>query len=415
MGLKFLHTADIHLGKTYRSGGAEMTRYEDFFTMLGKIVEVAVTDKVDFVLIAGDLFHTGQILPKTFARTIEVLQPLMDACIPCIAVEGNHDWIHRRDSISWMEALSQMGYLHLLRPSRTETDGYRFDPFDWVEGHGGHIEIKGVNIYGLGYIGSQAGNHVARICEAVTTKNNILLFHVGIWSYSPVEIGNMKPEEALPLSKVFEYIALGHGHKAYTLETSEGRSYAYNPGSPECVNFGEEKFVKGYYLVTIDGSSYRSEFHQTSPRPMLVMNINVDGSENVADAVIRLKEQIGIKMAGFDDVRQPLLEVKLTGRIGFHPFELGRESLRIAITEHCTPLHIEIKNHLSLITRQSGAEKEMKNLFEIERDVLRGLISSRSEYKGREDELVRLSIAIRDQVMKGDCDGEELLDILGEL
>jgi len=148
---------------------------------------------------------------------------------------------------------------------------------------------------------------------------------------------------------------------------------------------------------------------------MLVMNINVDGSENVADAVIRLKEQIGIKMAGFDDVRQPLLEVKLTGRIGFHPFELGRESLRIAITEHCTPLHIEIKNHLSLITRQSGAEKEMKNLFEIERDVLRGLISSRSEYKGREDELVRLSIAIRDQVMKGDCDGEELLDILGEL
>lgn len=29
--------------------------------------------------------HTGKILPRTFARTIETLQPLKDAAIPCIA------------------------------------------------------------------------------------------------------------------------------------------------------------------------------------------------------------------------------------------------------------------------------------------------------------------------------------------
>ena len=90
----------------------------------------AIREQVDFVLIAGDLFHTGQILPRTFARTIETLQPMKDAGIPCIAVEGNHDWIHRRDSISWMEALSHMGYIKLLRPDRTEDGGYRFEPFD---------------------------------------------------------------------------------------------------------------------------------------------------------------------------------------------------------------------------------------------------------------------------------------------
>ena len=50
--------------------------------------------------------------------------------IPCIAIEGNHDWIHRRNHISWMEALSEMGYIRLLRPARTEDGGYRFDPFD---------------------------------------------------------------------------------------------------------------------------------------------------------------------------------------------------------------------------------------------------------------------------------------------
>ena len=107
---KFLHTADIHLGKTYRTSADETERYEDFFRMLGGIVVDAIAENVDFVLIAGDLVHTGQILPRTFARTIETLQPLKDAGIPCIAVEGNHDWIHRRDIISWMEALSHMGY-----------------------------------------------------------------------------------------------------------------------------------------------------------------------------------------------------------------------------------------------------------------------------------------------------------------
>ncbi len=410
--IRFIHTADIHLGKTYRTSTGEGERYEDFFRMLGSIVADAVSEQVDFVLIAGDLFHTGQILPRTFARTIETLQTLKDNHVPCIAVEGNHDWIHRRDSISWMEALSQMGYIRLLRPSRTESGGYRFDPFDPATGMGGHIEIKGLNIYGLGYIGTQAGAHVGRICEAVTTGNNLLLFHVGIWTYSPVEIGNMKPEEALPLAAVFDYVALGHGHKPYIISTTGGRPCAFNPGSPECVNFGEERYDKGYYLVTVADGVYAHEFRPTDPRPMLVTTIDLDGADDADTALLRFREQVGAMCAAIDDDRQPLLEVKLTGRVGFHPFELGRERLRLALGEICNPLHVEIKNHLSLVTAGSGTETEKKSLAEIEREVLRDLVAAKSEYKGREDELVRLSLAIRDQVLKGEVDGEELLGLL---
>ncbi|GEM_PF-3197549 len=53
--MNFLHTADIHLGKTYRTSTGEDERYEDFFRMLGTIVSAAITEQVDFVLIAGDL------------------------------------------------------------------------------------------------------------------------------------------------------------------------------------------------------------------------------------------------------------------------------------------------------------------------------------------------------------------------
>lgn len=408
--VKFFHTADIHLGKTYRTSTGEAERYEDFFRMLGSIVSDAIAEKVDFILIAGDLFHTGQILPRTFARTIESLQPLKDAGIPCIAVEGNHDWIHRRDSISWMEALSQMGYIHLLRPTRTETGGYRFDPFDPETGMGGHIEINGLNIYGLGYIGAQAGVHVPRICEAVETKNNILIFHVGIWTYSPVEIGNMRPTEALPLADVFDYVALGHGHKPYVIETPEGRSYAFNPGSPERVNFGEEGYDKGYWLVTVDDGNYTTEFRQTAPRPMKSISVSLDGAESVDQALNHLRDQLTEKLNGVGE--RPLIEMKVTGRVRFHPFELGRERLRSLVEELAAPLHVEIKNHLSLVTGRGLEETERRNLEEIERDVLHELIGVNSAWKGKEDELVLLATAIRDQVLKGDTEGEELFALL---
>ncbi len=412
MTVTFLHTADIHLGKSYRISADEAERYEDFFRMLGTIVADAIAEGVDFVLVAGDLFHTGQILPRTFARTIETLQPLKDNRIPCIAVEGNHDWIHRRDSVSWMEALSRMGYIRLLRPLRTGNGGYRFDPCDPETGTGGHMEIKGINIYGLGYIGTQAGNHVGRICEAVTTENNLLLFHVGIWTFSPVEIGNMQPDEALPLADRFAYVALGHGHKSYVVSTPQGRPYAFNPGAPERVNFGEERYDKGYFLVTVADGTYSQEFRPTSPRPMLVATVNLEGSENAEQALESFRNQITETLVQTGDERRPLLEVRLTGRVAFHPFELGRERLRLTLDEICNPLHVEIKNHLSLVARSGTGEEVKRSLAEIERDVLGELISANSGYKERKDELVRLALAIRDQVMKGDVEGEELLGLL---
>ncbi len=410
--MKFIHTSDIHLGKSYRNSTGESQRYDDFFTCLSGICNEAISEQIDALLIGGDLFHVGQILPKTFARTIETLQPLKDAGIPCIAIEGNHDWIHRRDNISWMEALSQMGYIKLLRPTRTADGDYRFDPFDDKTGKGGHIEINGVNIYGLGYIGAQAGHHVERICTAVNTSNNLLLFHVGIWKFSPVEIGNMKLEEALPLAEKFDYVALGHGHKPYVIETAEGKPYAFNPGSPERVNFGEENYDKGYYFVTFDNGQFVPEIRNTSPRPMFVETIDLSGAQNAEQALAMFREQVVTKVNSSGHERQPLLELKLVGRVGFHPFELGRERLKTVLEKLVDPLHVEIKNHLSLVSSADEENEGNKSLEEIEQEVLHELIKSGSEYQGREEELIRLSIALKNAVQRGMVDGDDLLALL---
>ena len=281
-------------------------------------------------------------------------------------------------------------------------------------GWGGHMEIGGLNIYGLGYIGAQAGSHVERICTAVSTDNNLLLFHVGIWKYSPVEIGNMKIEEAHPLAEKFSYVALGHGHKPYVIETPDKIPYAYNPGAPERVNFGEEKYDKGYYFVSVKDGKFSPEFRPTNPRPMIVESINLDGAKDADSALNRFREQVKEKLGAPTDARMPLLELRLSGRVGFHPFELGRERLKLALDEFAAPLHIEIKNHLSLVAQISGEEVVKKSLSEIEIDVLHELIGAHSEYKGREEELTRLSLSIKDLVLKGDVEDDELLGLFSK-
>jgi len=417
MSFRFIHTADIHLGKTYRGAAREQERFEDFFRMLESIVADALAEQVDALIIAGDLFHTGQILPRTFARTIAALSPLKEAGIPCVAIEGNHDWIHRREGISWMEALSEMGYLRLLRPERTEEGGYRFPLFDEERGRGGRIDLKGRHLYGLGYIGSQAGSHVPRLCEAVTTDNNILLFHVGVWSYSPVEIGNMSPQEAEPLADTFDYVALGHGHKPYVVKTAEGRPYAWNPGSPECTNFGEQRYDKGYYLVEMgDDGDIKVQVRPTRPRPMLGLTLDLSGCPDAQSALERLRQEAAKTLAAGGDERAPLLDLKLKGSVGFHPFELSREAVREALEQIRPLLHLELRNLLSLGAADGAAQDGAgRSLADIEKEVVRELIEASGDYQSESPRLTALALGLRDLSLKEDADVEMLLDrLLGE-
>jgi hypothetical protein len=145
---------------------------------------------------------------------------------------------------------------------------------------------------------------------------------------------------------------------------------------------------------------------------MLVAAIDLDGAQNAGQALESFRSQVAERLVDTGDGRRPLLEVRLTGRVAFHPFELGRERVRLALEEICRPLHVEIRNHLSLVTRSGEGEQVKRSLAEIEREVLGELISANSAYKGRETELSGLALAIRDLVLKGDVEGEELLELL---
>jgi exonuclease SbcD len=414
----FYHCSDLHLGKTYVDSPGTDERYEDFFRVFSDIARQAVEEKIDALLIAGDLFHQAQVLPRTFARTVEVLESLKRAAIPVIAIEGNHDWIHRRENLSWMEALSAMKLLYLLRPDYDAQGTLTFPDWDEERRRGGHVVIRGVHFYGFGYVGSYPGRHVPRIVEAVSrtgSDENVLLIHVGVRGYCGTDIGNMTLEDALPLGTAFRYVALGHGHKPYRI--TEGSPFAYNPGSPECVNFGEERYGhKGFHrVVWKSGQPPQVELIPTSPRPMINEVISLAGCRNVSEAGERVREHLErVMMRPPPDERRPVVRVKLTGRVEFRPIEFSRPRVIEAVKAVLDPLHVEVENALSFLTRGATGvvEREERSLADIEREVVERLFAAQSPYQKEAAAYTALAMQVKHRLLSGTADASDLVEMI---
>src|SRR3989337_1368897 len=85
--VKFAHIADVHLG-----GWKQQPMQELNLLSFKKAIETCIQEKVEFVVIAGDLFDTAfppiDVLKEAFAE----FRKLKDAGIPCFLIAGSHDY-----------------------------------------------------------------------------------------------------------------------------------------------------------------------------------------------------------------------------------------------------------------------------------------------------------------------------------
>src|SRR3989344_8008632 len=84
---RFAHLADCHLG-----GWKQPELQELNFKSFVKAIDTCILEKVEFVVIAGDLFDTAfpgiDVLKEAFAQ----FKRLKDAKIPCFIIAGSHDY-----------------------------------------------------------------------------------------------------------------------------------------------------------------------------------------------------------------------------------------------------------------------------------------------------------------------------------
>ena len=85
--MRLIHTSDWHLGRTLHGGS--LLEHQGVF--LRWLLDQAVTQQVDAVLVAGDIYDRA-VPPTDAVRLLdETLVAFFHARVPVVLTSGNHD------------------------------------------------------------------------------------------------------------------------------------------------------------------------------------------------------------------------------------------------------------------------------------------------------------------------------------
>ncbi|GIO21625.1 exonuclease SbcCD subunit D [Oceanobacillus sp. J11TS1] len=233
----FIHAADLHLDSLFkglRHVPANIFKeiQESTFTALNHLIDAAIENQVDFILLAGDLYdHESQSL-KAQIRLRRAFERLEEQNIAVFLSHGNHDFM-KGDSFD----VEYPDNVHIF-PGETVT----CIPF-YKNGE------KAAAIYGFSYENRAVYENKAVEYEPVEEDFpfHIAMLHGSVAtntehdSYAPFQIKDL-------LKKQMDYWALGHIHKRQQLHTNPPIIYPGNTQGRHRKETGE----KGCYLIKLD-------------------------------------------------------------------------------------------------------------------------------------------------------------------
>ncbi|MDP9225616.1 MAG: exonuclease SbcCD subunit D [Actinomycetota bacterium] len=283
--MKILHTADWHVGKKL----GRFDRDAETRTVLRELVDVAAERKVDLVIVAGDLFDRG--VPPLLSMSV-VLQALVDLAATgakVVAIPGNHDSAGLFEVLAPHLAHSGITFAHkTLRPeaggvveidSRDGKEVARVACFPFL--HQAHIvefleshedrhksyaeRIRAINRHYAEYLSARPQDNAVDVLVGHFMIHNA----VPAGSERPLHIGEayMATEDAVPHQ--FNYVALGHIHKAQAAPGSE--DYARYAGSVMQLDFGEADQEKSVVVADVspDGKRHIEQIPIASGRRLV--------------------------------------------------------------------------------------------------------------------------------------------------
>jgi exonuclease SbcD len=261
-----LHTSDWHLGRSLHR--VDLRDAQAAF--LDSLVEVVRAEKVDVVLVAGDVYDRAIPPLDAVALFEQALVRMREAGARVVVTSGNHDSARR---LGFGSRLVDTAGVH-LRTSAAEVAA----PILIEDVHGP------VGIYGLPYLEPEAARHelpaapdgtagepgrdhaavVQRAMDCVhADRRTRRLARTVVLAHAWVTGGQLSDSErdiavggvgSVP-SHLFggvDYAALGHLHGPQVLE--DGIRYS---GSPLAYSFSEATHRKGSWLVELDATGLR--------------------------------------------------------------------------------------------------------------------------------------------------------------
>ncbi|TVP67695.1 MAG: exonuclease SbcCD subunit D [Leptolyngbya sp. LCM1.Bin17] len=399
---KFLHIADIHLGFD-RYDTPERTK--DFFRALYTVLDRhAIQADVDFVVIAGDLFEHRNIKPATLNQAQVCLQALQQAHIPVLAIEGNHDNRPYGTPTSWLKYLSEWGLLMLLEPNDTKLGHPLLSPWDPDTKSGSYVDLAcGVRVIGSHWYGATAPRAIERLAAAIDhlppgPDHTLLMFHHGLEGQIARYAGALRYSDLRPLEQAgVNYLALGHIHKAYTVE-----DWVFNPGSLEANNVEESRYQRGAYLVnlTVDGvkADLITDYFQ---RPIRRLEVVAKGQESL-DQICQMAEAVvseAITPLSPEDPA-PIIELKITGQVSFDRLELDTRRLQAELQQASGALFVLLKYDVDDVAYQTPVG-EGQSRVDIEQTIFADMLTAHRDYKHRAEDLSKGLTDLKDRQLAG--------------
>lgn len=362
MRASFIHIADTHLG--YEQYGVR-ERFNDFSRAFWGIMDDAIERNVDFLIIAGDLFHKRAIDAQTLIHAIEGLKRLKDRGIPVIGIEGNHDRSFYRDNISWLQFLCYQGYIKLLTPIMRD-GAPQITPWQPETMLGSHVDLLNgrLRIYGLHWQGSSTARSLEGLVKALQEMRSaedeegveyrLLMMHTGVDGEVPRVQGLPTLAQFQPLRACIDYLALGHVHKPY-----EFADWMYNPGSPETCSAEEAQWEnRGYYYVQVDTETperiidtEKKERHHHAlllpnrRRPFVRYDLHVDALTEPEALYQRLTHYCQHEGTRYKQERSsPVVQIHLTGTLSFDVSALDMGRMEAIVRETFQPLYLRVDN-----------------------------------------------------------------------
>jgi len=305
--MKFLHLADVHLGmenygRIDPSTGLH-TRLKDFIKCFSFAIDIALEEKVDLVIFAGDAYKNSSPNPTHQREFAKQIYRLSEAEIPVVLINGNHD-----NPVSFGKATSLdiFGTLNVPK-ARIVTEPELLN----IETKAGPVQVFGLpwptkNLFltreecknitdeeAIKHLQIRASKKILEFARMVKPGiPAILAAHLAAaeatysGSERSVMIGNDPVFSTQVLAqKEFNYVALGHIHKFQDLNPGNSIPVVY-PGSIERINFGEEKEDKGFCLVNIEGGKTSYEFIPVPARRFITIDIIIPQEQDPTDALL---------------------------------------------------------------------------------------------------------------------------------
>jgi DNA repair exonuclease SbcCD nuclease subunit len=402
--VKFLHIADIHLG-TNQYNSPEETRKRDFFYTFNDVINrYAIDEKIDFVIVAGDLFDKVRIDPATLNQAILVFQQLKDSNIPAYVIEGNHDSQAGRDTISWLQFLGEHGYITFLKPDYID-DKLSFSPCSKDKKYCGYVEFNNqIRIIGTQWFGANTAHMIEDIARAVEELGDypftLLILHAGLEGYL-AGYGTISKATLEPLKPLVNYLALGHIHLYYVYD-----GWVYNPGSLEALSFPEFFDPHGALLVEIDK---KNNIHYTliddyTKREFIRIAADISGCPTPDQATQTIKKEITTTRKYFDG--KPLVELIIDGALEFRRSDLNLDELRTFAKDYTDALLVNLKYYARPKEYAIGANLSISSTRDqIEYTVIKDMLSQFNSYNEEQDKFARTVIDLKNMVLENEpCD-----------